>query len=90
MVSGIAKHYSPEEMVGKTVILVANLKPVKLRAFIRNDSHSYGYEGNLTLVGLDKDIYLGTDSSRIDIDMYFVTHAHIDDRRFDEDRGGAI
>lgn len=31
VVSGIAKHYAPEELVGKQVILVANLKPVKLR-----------------------------------------------------------
>lgn len=31
VVSGIAKHYTPEAMVGKYVILVANLKPVKLR-----------------------------------------------------------
>lgn len=31
VVSGIAKWYSPEELVGKKVIIVANLKPVKLR-----------------------------------------------------------
>lgn len=31
VVSGIAKSYTPQEMVGKTVVLVANLKPVKLR-----------------------------------------------------------
>lgn len=31
VVSGIAKYYTPEEMVGKKVIVVANLKPVKLR-----------------------------------------------------------
>jgi methionyl-tRNA synthetase len=31
VVSGIAKHFKPEELVGKQVILVANLKPVKLR-----------------------------------------------------------
>ncbi|MBC8079743.1 MAG: methionine--tRNA ligase [Gorillibacterium sp.] len=31
VVSGIAKHYAPEELVGRKVIVVTNLKPVKLR-----------------------------------------------------------
>ncbi len=31
IVSGIAKWYKPEDMVGKAVIVVCNLKPVKLR-----------------------------------------------------------
>lgn len=31
VVSGIAKYYKPEDLVGKYVVLVANLKPVKLR-----------------------------------------------------------
>jgi len=31
VVSGIAKHYQPEELVGKKVICVTNLKPVTLR-----------------------------------------------------------
>ena len=31
MVSGIAAWYTPEELVGKKVIIVANLKPAKLR-----------------------------------------------------------
>ncbi|MEI8217228.1 MAG: methionine--tRNA ligase [Eubacteriales bacterium] len=31
IVSGVAKYYQPEEMVGKTVIVVANLKPINLR-----------------------------------------------------------
>lgn len=31
VVSGIAQHYSPEDLVGKKVVLVANLKPSKLR-----------------------------------------------------------
>ena len=31
IVSGVAEHYKPEEMVGKKVIVVANLKPRKLR-----------------------------------------------------------
>ncbi len=30
VVSGIAKYYTPEEMVGKKVVVVTNLKPVKL------------------------------------------------------------
>ncbi len=31
VVSGIAKHYAPEQMVGKRVVLVANLKPRAMR-----------------------------------------------------------
>lgn len=31
VVSGIAQYYKPDDLVGKTVILVANLKPAKLR-----------------------------------------------------------
>ncbi|MCG8484061.1 MAG: methionine--tRNA ligase, partial [Clostridia bacterium] len=31
IVSGVAKFYTPEEMKGKKVIVVANLKPIKLR-----------------------------------------------------------
>ena len=34
IVSGIAKYYTPEEMVGKSVIVVTNLKPVKLRGIL--------------------------------------------------------
>jgi methionine--tRNA ligase beta chain len=31
IVAGIAQHYAPEGLVGRTIIVVANLKPVKLR-----------------------------------------------------------
>ena len=31
IVSGVAKYYRPEEMLGRHVIVVANLKPIKLR-----------------------------------------------------------
>jgi methionyl-tRNA synthetase len=31
IVSGLAKHYAPEELVGKHVVIVANLAPAKLR-----------------------------------------------------------
>ncbi|WP_026477263.1 methionine--tRNA ligase [Alkaliphilus transvaalensis] len=61
VVSGIASHYSPDDMVGKTVILVANLKPVKLRGV-----ESQGMilaasdEDKLVLGTLDGDILSGT------------------------------
>jgi methionyl-tRNA synthetase len=60
VVSGIAKYYTPEEMVGKTVILVANLKPAKLRGI-----ESQGMilaatnENGLSLVTIDKDLGSG-------------------------------
>ena len=31
LVAGIAKHYTPEEVVGRTIVIIANLKPAKLR-----------------------------------------------------------
>jgi len=31
IISGIAQHFTPEDMVGRTVILIANLKPAKIR-----------------------------------------------------------
>ena len=34
IVSGIAKYYVPDELVGKEVIVVANLKPAKLRGIM--------------------------------------------------------
>lgn len=34
IVSGIAKHYTPDELIGKEVIVVANLKPAKLRGIM--------------------------------------------------------
>lgn len=30
IVSGIAQHYAPEELVGQQIVIVANLKPAKL------------------------------------------------------------
>lgn len=34
VVAGIRKCYSPEQLIGKTVVLVANLKPVKIRGVL--------------------------------------------------------
>jgi methionyl-tRNA synthetase len=60
VVSGIAMYYTPEEMIGKTLILVANLKPAKLRGI-----ESQGMilaatnENGLSLVTIDKDLGSG-------------------------------
>jgi methionyl-tRNA synthetase len=34
IVAGIARHYQPEQLVGKSVLFVANLKPAKLRGIL--------------------------------------------------------
>ncbi|MBC7076185.1 MAG: methionine--tRNA ligase [Syntrophomonadaceae bacterium] len=34
VVSGIARHYQPQELIGKKVVLVANLKPAKLKGVL--------------------------------------------------------
>ncbi|ANM29206.1 hypothetical protein ABI59_05775 [Acidobacteria bacterium Mor1] len=34
LVAGIAKAYTPEQLVGKRIIVVANLKPAKLRGVV--------------------------------------------------------
>ena len=34
VVAGIAKYYEPNALVGKNVVFVANLKPVKLRGIL--------------------------------------------------------
>jgi methionyl-tRNA synthetase len=56
IVSGIAQHYTPEELIGKRIILVANLKPKALRGV---ESHGMLLaastpDGKLSLVTLDK------------------------------------
>ena len=34
IVSGIAKHYTPEELIGRNVVMVINLKPAKIRGIL--------------------------------------------------------
>ena len=49
IVSGIAKWYKPEEMVGKDVIVVCNLKPVKLRG-VESQGIAAGNDGDDLIV----------------------------------------
>lgn len=36
IVAGVAKHYQPEELVGKMIVIVANLEPAKIRGIESN------------------------------------------------------
>jgi methionyl-tRNA synthetase len=63
IVSGIAKYYKPEEMVGKKVAVITNLKPCKLCGV-----ESQGMilaagddEGNLSVLTVDRDIIAGSE-----------------------------
>ncbi len=57
IVSGIRTWYSPEEMVGKTIVVVANLKPAKIRGVESNGMLLAVDDGtNLALLTPDKDM----------------------------------
>ena len=62
VVSGIAEHYKPGELVGKKVIVVSNLKPVKLRGELSQGMILAGEddEGILSLATIDQTLPNGT------------------------------
>ena len=61
VVSGIAKHYKPEELVGRKVICVTNLKPVKLRGELSQGMILAGEDnGVLSLATVDSSLANGT------------------------------
>jgi len=61
VIAGIAQHYTPEQIVGKTVIVVANLQPAKLmgeesQGMVLATEHG----GKLLLLGVDGEIESGS------------------------------
>ncbi len=61
IVSGIAKHYAPEELVGKKVIIVANLKPAKLRGIVSQGMIlAASHEDTLEVLTVAKDLPSGS------------------------------
>jgi methionyl-tRNA synthetase len=61
IVAGIALHYSPEELVGKTVVVVANLQPAKIRGVVSNGMLLAASSGErLRLVSVDGDLPSGS------------------------------
>ena len=63
IVSGIRKHYSPEEMVGKKVMVVTNLKPATL-AGVKSEGMilcAEDADGNLSLMVPEKKMPAGAE-----------------------------
>ena len=63
IVSGIKAHYTPEEMVGKKVMVVVNLKPAKLAGVLSEGMLlcAEDAEGNLALMTPEKDMPAGAE-----------------------------
>lgn len=62
ILAGIAEHYSPEEMLGRKIIVVANLAPRKLRGLESNGmllAASVGEEGRPVLATFTEDVANG-------------------------------
>ncbi|MBQ2715117.1 MAG: methionine--tRNA ligase [Clostridia bacterium] len=62
VVSGIAKHFTCEELVGKQIVLVANLKPAKLRGIMSEGMIlcAEDKEGKLSIIAPSSDIPAGS------------------------------
>ena len=61
VVAGIAENYTPEELIGKQVIIVANLKPVKLMGIVSNGMLIAAVDDSgPTVAVLDKPVEPGT------------------------------
>lgn len=64
IVSGIAKYYAPADLIGKKVVVVTNLKPVKLRGVLSEGMIlAASDKKELTVLTVDKDIPDGTSIS---------------------------
>lgn len=62
VVSGIAKHFTCEELIGKQIVLVANLKPAKLRGIMSEGMIlcAEDKDGKLSLIAPSSDIDSGS------------------------------
>lgn len=63
IVSGIAKWYTPEQMVGKNVVVVLNLKPAKLRGIVSEGMLLCAEDdkGNVVLISPEKELASGSE-----------------------------
>ncbi len=63
IVSGIAKHYAPEDLVGKQLCFIANLPPRKLRGIESQGMilSAEDFNGDLSLLTLDREVKPGSE-----------------------------
>jgi len=60
IVAGIAQHYRPEDLIGKTVVVAANLKPAKIRGVESNGMLlAASQDGNLRALAVDGEMPAG-------------------------------
>ncbi len=61
IVAGIGKKYAPEDLVGKTIVVVANLKPVKLMGIESQGMVlAAGEKEVLSLLTVQEDVQIGS------------------------------
>ena len=60
IVAGVALHYKPEDLVGRMIVVVANLKPAKIRGLVSEGMLLAASAGDqLRLVTVDGDLPTG-------------------------------
>jgi methionyl-tRNA synthetase len=61
LVAGVAEQYEPESLVGRKVVIVANLEPATLMGVESNGMVlAASHEGTVSLLTLDKDVPSGS------------------------------
>jgi len=64
VIAGIKGHYTPEELVGRLIVVVANLEPAKLRGIQSNGMLLAASDGEkVVLLSPDKDLAPGSSVS---------------------------
>ena len=62
VVAGIALHYTPQELIGKKVLFLANLKPAKIRGLLSEGMILAATDpaGKVVLTAVDGDVPAGS------------------------------
>jgi methionyl-tRNA synthetase len=61
LVAGVAEHYEPASLVGRRVVIVANLEPAIVMGIESNGMVlAASHEGTVSLLTLDKDVPSGS------------------------------